>query len=230
MDLLFKIFLTLHIAGGSLGLITGTINLARKKGDRRHQLTGKLFSGGMLAAGASALVLSIIHPNPFLFIVGVFTLYLVSTGHRYIYLKMLGTQQRPKTGDWLITLAMLVAGVLFVGFGVKNIVEQNNFGIVLITFGVIGIASVRTDFKNYRNQIKEKNYWLLAHIQRMTAGYIAAATAFLVVNAHHSPVALPAILVWLFPTVILTPLIFKWSRQHKSKTSSASVRDYEKVA
>jgi hypothetical protein len=62
-----------------------------------------------------------------------------------------------------------------------------------------------------------KNYWLLAHLQRMTGGYIAATTAFLVVNAQYSPVVLPSVVVWLLPTVILTPLTIAFSKKYKVK-------------
>ena len=38
MKIIFAVFLILHILGGSVGLITGTINLIRKKGDKKHKL------------------------------------------------------------------------------------------------------------------------------------------------------------------------------------------------
>jgi uncharacterized membrane protein len=217
MNILFKAFLTLHITGGTVGLFTGTINLVRKKGDKKHKLTGKIFTYAMLTAGFSSFALSIIHPNYFLFMVGVFTIYLVGTGNRYIYLKLLGSYQRPTVIDWTITLGMLLAGLLFIALGIKNLITHNNFGIVFIVFGGLGLFFVKTDFDNYRGKLKTKNYWLLAHLQRMTGGYIAATTAFLVVNAQYSPIVLPSVVVWLLPTVILTPLIISWSKKYKVK-------------
>ena len=95
MDILFKTFLALHIIGGTIGLFAGTINLVRIKGDKKHKLTGKIFTYAMLTAGFSSFALSIIHPNYFLFMVGVFTAYLVGTGNRYIYLKLLGARPTP---------------------------------------------------------------------------------------------------------------------------------------
>jgi uncharacterized membrane protein len=215
MDIVFKTFLTLHIIGGSVGLFTGTINLIREKGDRKHKLIGKIFAFSMLTAGFSSLVLSIIHPNYFLFMIGVFTLYLVGTGNRYVYLKMLGINQRPAILDWAITGCMLLAGLLFIGLGIRNVVAQNSFGIVFIVFGALGLRFVQTDVTNYRGTSKEKNYWLLAHLQRMTGGYIAAITAFLVVNSKYSPINLPSAVFWLLPTVILTPLIIAWKRKYQ---------------
>ncbi len=171
----------------------------------------------MLTAGFSSLVLSIMHPNYFLFMVGVFTIYLVGTGYRYIYLKLLGSDQRPAIIDRTISVCMLLAGLLFIGLGINNLIALNNFGIVFIVFGILGLRFVKSDFDNYKGKLKAKNYWLLAHLQRMTGAYIASATAFLVVNAKYSPVDLPAAVVWLLPTVILTPLIISWSKKYEVK-------------
>ncbi|MCC7532397.1 MAG: DUF2306 domain-containing protein [Bacteroidia bacterium] len=215
MNIIFTIFLILHIVGGSVGLFTGTINLVRKKGDKRHKLVGRFFVYGMLTAGFSSLVLSIIHPNYFLFIVGIFTIYLTGTGTRYLRLKMLGNNQLPKTMDWTITIAMLLSGLIFIGLGIKHLIDSNNFGIVFIVFGLLGVRLVMTDFKNYKGQIIAKNYWLLAHLQRMTGAYIASATAFLVVNAKYFPEQIPSIAYWLLPTVILFPLIISWTKKYK---------------
>ena len=226
MELLFRILLVLHITGGSLGLLTGTVSLIRKKGDRPHRITGKVFAYSMLVAGISSLGLASIHPNYFLFIVGVFTIYLVATGYRYLNLKSIGNNQKPKVIDWAITVGMLVAGVAFIGFGIRLLLGGTNFGIVLITFGTLGLRLVRTDFSNYKGKAITKNYWMLAHLQRMTGAYIAAATAFFVVNAKYSPLELHTILIWLLPTIVLTPFIIAWSRKYKAK---AAVPAKEKI-
>jgi len=111
MDTFFTIFLVLHIIGGSVGLLTGSINLVMRKGDRKHKMVGRVFVYSMLTAGLSALILSVVHPNYFLFMVGVFTIYMVGTGNRYIYLRMLGinhlyyvTVRRVVCGSWCMVL------------------------------------------------------------------------------------------------------------------------------
>lgn len=217
MDTSFTLFLILHIAGGSVGLLTGFFNILRKKGDRKHILIGKLFVYSMLTAGISALVLSVLHPNYFLFAVGIFTIYMVSTGNRYIYLKMLNDDQSPKPIDRIITLTMLLAGLFFTGLGISHLAKANFFGLVFIMFGFFGLLFVRQDFKNYRGKTDIKNYWLVAHLQRMTGGFIAALTAFLVVNAKYLPEQIPGFLYWLLPTIILTPMIIRWSRKFEVK-------------
>jgi hypothetical protein len=44
----------------------------------------------MVNTGISSLIVALIHPNVFLFIVGVLTVYLVGTGDRYMRLRLLG--------------------------------------------------------------------------------------------------------------------------------------------
>lgn len=213
MDILFKTFLVLHIVAGTLGLISGTINIINKKGDKKHRIIGDVFLYSMLTVGISAFLLSIIHPNYFLFIVGVFTLYLVASGTRYLYLKQLANNQKPRLIDWILTYFMLVFGLAFILFGVYHLVNRNNFGIVFMVFGGIGLRMAKADFSNFKGKSKLKNVWLTVHIQRMIGAYIAALTAFLVVNNQ----ILPGYIAWLLPTVILTPLIFKWTRKYQVK-------------
>jgi uncharacterized membrane protein len=211
MDILFKTFLVLHIVTGTLGLISGTINIIGKKGGKIHQIVGQIFLYSMLAVSISAFVLSIIHPNYFLFIVGVFTLYLVSSGTRYLHLKQLYKGQKPKFIDWFLTYFMLVFGILFIAFGVYHIFHRQIFGIVFITFGGIGLKMVMADFKNYKGKSVIVNVWMTAHIQRMIGAYIAALTAFLVVNNQ----ILPGYIAWLLPTLILFPVIVKHTKKYK---------------
>jgi len=51
----------------------------------------------------------------------------------------------------------------------------------------------------------------------MTGSFIAAMTAFLVVNATYFPDQIPSFICWLLPTVTLTPLIVKWNGQYEIK-------------
>jgi len=214
MNIIFKVFLIFHIVGGSIGLLTGMLNILRKKGDKSHKLVGKIFLISMLTAGISSLILAYIQPNYFLFMVGVFTLYMVGSGQ--LYLKRNASLTYNRIG-WTITTLMLLAGILFIGIGVLALTKTKLFGLVFITFGCLGLLFVRQDFKNQKGQSAIKNYWLIAHLQRMTGSFIAALTAFLVVNAKYFPEQIPSFVYWLLPTIILTPLIIKWSGKYEVK-------------
>jgi uncharacterized membrane protein len=216
MDTVFKILLACHILGGTVGLVCGLINMVRRKGDKTHKLVGKGFLYGMLTSGFTSFALSILHPNLFLFMVGVLTVYSVGTGQRYLSLKDLGNGQKPLLVDWVLTIMMLLAGIAFVGIGINLIVKGNNFGIVFIAFGGLGLRNVKNDFNFYRGIIDVKNYWLIQHIGRMSGGFIASVTAVLVVNNKYFSF-IPEVLLWLLPTLLIVPLIIYWSRKYAIK-------------
>lgn len=215
MDFLFNTLLVLHIVGGTVGLLAGAISLLRKKGDKKHQLVGKIFFMAMQTAGCSSLVLACLHSNRFLFMVGVFTLYLITTGQRYLYYHKHREIVVVQWIDRVIAVLMLLTGIVLLGIGIVTLLQPNLFGLVYITFGSLGLSFVWRDFKNYTHRTDEKNYWLVGHLQRMTGGFIAAFTAFLVVNAGYLLGQIPGFVYWLLPTAVLTPLIVKWSRHYE---------------
>jgi len=221
MNIIFKTLLTIHIIGGATGLVTGMINVARRKGDKGHRTIGKVFFISMLIAGISSLILSYLHPNYFLFMVGLFTLYMVGSGQRYLKHKQRGRQDIEKI-DWAISIIMLFAGLLFIGLGIWSILKSNLFGLVFVTFGSLGLLFVWQDILNFNNKTSIKNYWLIGHLQRMTGAFIASMTAFLVVNAKYFPDIIPELVYWLIPTIIFTPFIVKWSKKYQVKISRSN--------
>jgi uncharacterized membrane protein len=217
MQFVFRIVLTIHIFGGATALLTGILNMVTRKGYSKHKIIGKVFSISMYFAGVSSLALSVLHPSYFMFMVGIFTLYMVGTGNRCLQLKLHNKNHKPKTIDWILTIVMLIAGLLFIGLGTINLLKSNFFGLVFLLFGFIGLLFIRNDFKNYRGKSDLLNFYLITHIQRMIGAFIASLTAFLVVNAKYLPEFIPHIIYWILPTVILTPFIIKWIRKHKVK-------------
>ena len=69
LNFTFKILLFIHILAGTTGLVTGILNIVRKKGDKPHKKIGRLFLYGMIINGIAGLFMSIIHFNLFLFII-----------------------------------------------------------------------------------------------------------------------------------------------------------------
>jgi len=183
-----------------------------QKGDRLHKKIGRAFLIGMVATGISAFVLAVIRPNQFLFAVGVFSVYMVVSGYRYI-------RWNPAEGrhfgwfDRALTAAMVLAGLYFLWLGGLALSRANAFGTVFLVFGLLGGMYVVQDLRYHGGRAKRANFALLAHIQRMTGGFIASLTAFLVVNARHLPSEIPGAAYWLLPTVVFTPLIVHWSRK-----------------
>lgn len=89
-------------------------------------------------------------------------------------------------------------------------------GWVMLSFGIIGLYNAYEDTRNYRNKNITPNYQLYTHIGRMVGGYTATITAVLVVNGDALPDQVPEVILWLSPTLLLTPLSIHWIRKHKN--------------
>jgi uncharacterized membrane protein len=196
--MLFNIILALHIISGSLGLLLGTIIMLRKKGDRIHKLTGKIFTLAMVSTGLSALYLSFVHPNLFLFIVGIFTIYLSISGYRMIRLKKVHQGQKTQLFDTILSSVMFLCSLIFFYIAIKYLIAKVVFGIVFALFGMVSLRLCYIDYKVYTGKITDKMFGIKNHIGRMTGAYIAACTAFLVVNST----ILPPVLAWSLPGII----------------------------
>jgi uncharacterized membrane protein len=208
----FAILLVIHIAGGSISLLLGLYILGRPKGNKTHRLLGTIYFYALLTSTIISLFMAYLHPNYFLFIIGVLTSYLLLTGKRYINKK--GTiDVRP--ADWLLTGLILVFGLAFIGFGVYNLLHGNSFGTVMIVFGAVSLFFVFQDIKNFMGRSTIANFGLTTHLQRMVGSYIASATAFIVVNNK----ILPGIAAWLLPGILLAPLIVYWTKKYRLKAA-----------
>lgn len=212
-SIIFKIFLYLHIAAGSSALLTGLIALIAKKKKGPHTKAGTAFYFSMLMVSASAFVMSMMHQNFFLFVVAVFSLYLTFTGYRSINIL------KGKVKYGILDLSMMIlSAVLMIGVTViylyQNPFSFTGFSSILLVFDIILARMLFNDFKVYANpDLITKNGWLIRHIVRMIAAYIATTTAFLVVNVSYKY----PIVIWLAPTVIFLPIIYYNVSKYKKK-------------
>ncbi len=222
METLVKILIIIHATAGGLGLISGPGAVLTQKGGKAHRTLGKVFYWAMIVASCFALVISNLpkHESFFLFTIGIFSLYMVLTGRRFLSLKRLYKDQKAATIDWVIAILMFIAGAVMIGYG-WSISSENKIGIVLIVFGFISLRMVGSSVLLYRKKNIKPNSWLLEHIARMMGANIAAFTAFLVVNNHD---LLPPLVAWLSPTVVFTPMIIYFSAKEKKG------RAYEKIS
>lgn len=205
MDAVTNFLLWIHIAGGTLGLAFGFFQLVATKGNQRHQQLGKWYFTTLLVSAMSAWVLSLLRPNYFLTWVALLTAFMLVTGKWALH-----AQQNRKVlvFKWIMTACILLMGAMLVSFGLFEwAMRQNTFGVVILVFGVLSFLFGFQDYVWLRTKRQGQNQKI--HLQRMTGSYIAALTAFLVVNNT----ILPGILAWLLPTLLLTPLIIYWSKR-----------------
>lgn len=208
--------LILHIAGGTIALISGLIAMLTQKGSKPHRLAGKIYFGGMTAVFVGAVIVAIAHRNDFLLMVGFFSYYLTVRGYRALYLKKIGQGQKPIALDWLIvTISGIFIAALLV-YGLLIFVKGNGMGIPAIVFSLIGLVFLVLDIRTFF-KAPPKMHWWFTHIGSMGGSYISAVTAFVVVN-----VQLPQYnwVLWVLPTLIGSVLIGRTIRKYKTQFAS----------
>jgi hypothetical protein len=205
MDL-FKSLLYIHIILGSIALLAGTVVMIIKKGDKNHKRLGSLFYWSMFTSALISLVLSWMHQSLFLAMVAIFTIQSILTGKRYLKIKSKDSYTSMDKG---YAVFFVLSNILLISYGIYNIINVNNFGIVMIVFGGFGFMSLREDYIYYISDDISVKGSTAKHLQRMVGGYIASFTAFIVVNNHF----LPDILAWLSPTFIFAPFAYVWSKK-----------------
>lgn len=74
------LFFAIHIAGGTVGLFSGTVAIATRKGGRWHRKAGLVFFYAMLVMAVSADYLAVVKPGQLVnLVIGTFTIYLLIT-------------------------------------------------------------------------------------------------------------------------------------------------------
>ena len=119
-----------------------------EKGNKTHITAGRTYYWGMVGIFLTALPMSIITSNVFLFLIAFFSFYLAYAGRRF-------AQNRKgiaSTIDWIAVGLMIAAGLGMWVLAVFYSIENNSQYITLIVFGFIAIALCYTDFKTYKQQ------------------------------------------------------------------------------
>lgn len=73
--------LVIHVVGGAVGLVAGSISAATRKGGRVHRASGQVFVASMIVMAVFAIYLGFVIPDQKVNVfIGAFALYLVATG------------------------------------------------------------------------------------------------------------------------------------------------------
>jgi hypothetical protein len=183
--------------------------IATKKGSQEHRKYGRYFFYGMTGVFLTAIPMAVIKSNLFLFLIAVFSYYLAYSGLRYARRREL----KPSKLDWLVCLIMVMASISMIMTGLLLYDIRTFQGQVLIVFGLLGASFSLNDFRLFTKGSLPYPIRISRHLAAMLGGTIAAYTAFLVTNVPFNP----PIVLWLGPTVLITPLIVYWTNKVERK-------------
>ena len=100
--------LLVHMAGGVVGMLSGTAALIFRKGSPRHVLAGKVFVASMLVMAAGAVYLAVVKHQTNNIGGGLLTFYLILTA----WLTARRRDDQTSRYDWLAMLVPLTLGLL----------------------------------------------------------------------------------------------------------------------
>ncbi len=215
METLYQTLRILHIGAGMTAFFVAPVALLARKGGKAHAAWGNVFFWAMAAVAASAVPLTFINPNVFLFLVAVFSFHLSLSGYRAVVRRRAADPARAAKVDLLVAAAMILFYLALAGWGVHlfTLRPHHPFGYVSLAFAGIGLRFSGVQMYRYFKPSGDRMAWWYDHMQGMAGSYIAAVSAFSAVNF----VFLPDALRWLWPTLIGAPLLAYWKRHYQRK-------------
>lgn len=206
MEAIQSILLLLHIVAGFVALSAGLLAFLSKAFNFNHKVhvfCGRIFFWGMFVIFVTTVPMSLITSNAFLLLIAVFSFYLALSGWCYA---------KNRNGyvlrlDWFRSIGMLIAAVVMAVYGLNLLSGGNTNGYSMLVFSGIGAALSINDLRIIFTGGVTGAARIGNHLTMMLAASIATITAFLVVNITFEP----AYVVWLAPTIFITPVIVVWN-------------------
>jgi hypothetical protein len=166
--------LVVHIAGGLVAVLSGSMALVVRKGSRLHRRSGDVFVISMLLMAAGGAYIALRKSQPFNVFAGTFTFYLVSTA-------ALVVMRKPKQNGRLEFALMLVAlGTAFTAVVFALRAHDKGSVIGYSVFTTIALLSAAGDIRMLLRGGVAGVQRLVRHLWRMGfALFIAAGSLFL---------------------------------------------------
>ena len=202
---MLEFLLPIHILVGTIALLCAALAVSSEKGKKIHVLSGKTYFWCMVAIFSTAIPMSIINNNIFLFLIAIFSFYLAFAGMRFAR----NRKGIATTLDWIAVSLMILSGLGMWILAAIYFTNDNSQYIVLLVFGFLAVFLGYGDYKSYKDKTATGKERIAKHLTNMMGGTIAVITAVLVVN----PPSNPEWVWWVLPTALIVPVIFWWNNQ-----------------
>ena len=199
------ILLSIHILAGTIALLCAALAVSSEKGKKFHVLSGRTYFWCMVGIFLTAIPMSIINSNTFLFLIAIFSFYLAFAGMRFAK----NRKGIATTIDWIADSLMILSGLGMWALAITYFISDNSQYITLLVFGFIALALGYGDYRSHKDKAATGKRRIAKHLTNMMAGTIAVITAVLVVNVNIEPIWI----WWLLPTVVITPIISYWNNK-----------------
>jgi uncharacterized membrane protein len=212
--------LLFHIGAATLGLLSGTVAMALRKGSRGHGLVGDVFVVSMLCMSAAAAYLAYTTPDgPVInLLMGVFTFYLVATGW------WTAKRREERTGpfDWIALGVVLAAAVGFArqGWGAARTGPTDGIPAGLYFFlGSFAVLAAVSDARLLARGGIAGGRRLGRHLGRMCGAMLIGVSSLFLGQPQVFPAALSSALVRALPSLAVIAFWIYWRRRVSSSTA-----------
>jgi hypothetical protein len=209
--MLYSPLLPVHIAGGIVGILSGSAAMIFRKGSSRHALAGKVFVAAMLTLASSAVYLAIMKNQVGNILGGTFAFYLVATAW--------ATARRGdgKTGifDWVAMLIPLLVGsaLLILGLGVVYGRVKSPPGVPTAMYFVMGSVMLLAAAGDIRMLVRGGVFGakrIVRHLWRMCFGLFIATGSFFLGQQQVFPAWLRGSPLLFIPALLPLVLLIFW--------------------
>ena len=203
-----NLILFLHVAGGTIGIISGAVALLSRKGGRSHRIAGTVFLVSMLIMASIGAATSPFLPVPSMTNVaaGTLTLYLVATG--WVAIKReAGRIGRLEKGGLGVALGVVAAAMTFILMSMNS--PNGRIGKTppqaFYVFALVGAIGAAGDLKMILRGGLSGSARIARHLWRMSAALTIASGSFFLGQQRVMPAFMRGS-PWLFVPVI-APLL-----------------------
>jgi len=186
-----SLILLLHIGSGTLGMLSGFVAMAFRKGSRSHGLAGDVFVVSMLILSASGIGLAAMKSEPTNILGGALTFYLVATGwiagRRMAGRSMAGRRNDAGTVmiDWLALLVVSFITAVEFTYGTEAALSATGMKYEYppwpyFFLGSVALLAALGDVRLLVREVVVAKQRMVRHLWRMCfAWFIASASIFL---------------------------------------------------
>ena len=144
---MIQILLPINILAGVIAFICSALAVSSAKGKKLHVLSGRTYFWCMVANFLTAIPMSIITSNIFLFLIAIFSFYLAFSGMRFAR----NRKGLVTTMDWISVSLMILFGIGMWLIALLLFLDDDSYFIVLLVLGFLAITLGYGDFKSHKN-------------------------------------------------------------------------------
>lgn len=203
----------IHIAMGSLGILSGFAAMAFAKGSPAHRLAGRVYVGSMLAMTVSAFIIALfIKPLMLNVLAASLTFYLVATA----WMTMHRRPEQPGGLEFaalVMGVAVAVAGFSFgylASVSPKGAFDRGFPAGIYYFFAIVAALAAAFDLKLLLRRTITRTQKLVRHLWRMGFTLWVAAASLFIGQAKHLPEWLTGPKLNVIPVLLSLGLLVFW--------------------